>query len=161
MSEDTSPIFNIVLYHPEIPNNTGNIGRICLAANCHLHLIGPLGFSIDQKEVKRAGLDYWEHVQLTYYSSFDDFVQKQPFPNNFSFLTTKTDQAIYDKKFRKGDWFMFGPETTGLPEEMWRSRAAQSYTIPMIGPTRSLNLANAVSIVTFEGLRQLRERKDC
>lgn len=161
MTEDPGPTFNIVLYTPEIPNNTGNIGRICLAANCHLHLIGPLGFSIDQKEVKRAGLDYWEHVQLTYYPSFTDFVEKQAFPNNFSFLTTKCDQVIYDKKFRKGDWLMFGPETKGLPEEIWRPRVEQSYTIPMIGPTRSLNLANAVAIVTFEGLRQLRERNDC
>lgn len=154
-----SPNFNIVLYHPEIPTNTGNIGRVCVASGCHLHLIGPMGFSIDEKQVKRAGLDYWPHLTYFYYSSYEEFLEKHPILDKVSFLTTKTDQVIYDKEFKLGDWFMFGPETKGLPEEIWRPRAAQSYKIPMVGPTRSLNLANSVSIITFEGLRQLRQQR--
>ncbi len=154
----TEPTFNIVLFQPEIPTNTGNIGRVCVAGGCHLHLIGPMGFSIDEKQVRRAGLDYWPHLTHFYYSDYDEFLEKRPVLDQISFLTTKTDQIIYDKTFRQGDWFMFGPETRGLPEDLWRSRAAQSYKIPMIGPTRSLNLANSVSIITFEGLRQLRHQ---
>lgn len=148
--------FNVVLYQPEIPTNTGNIGRVCVASGAHLHLIGPMGFSIDEKQVRRAGLDYWVHLRYDYYENYDDFLLKNPVLDRISFLTTKTDQIIYDKKIHKGDWFMFGPETRGLPEEIWRTRSAQSYKIPMVGPTRSLNLANSVSIITFEGLRQLR-----
>lgn len=154
---DFVPNFNIVLYQPEIPTNTGNIGRICVASGCHLHLIGPMGFSIDEKQVKRAGLDYWQHLHHTYYSNWDEFLLKQPLAlDEMSFLTTKTENIIYDKSFERGNWFIFGPETRGLPEEIWQPRAAQSYKIPMVGPTRSLNLANSVSIITFEGLRQLR-----
>ncbi len=152
----TEANFNIVLYQPEIPTNTGNIGRICVAAGCHLHLIGPMGFSIDEKQVRRAGLDYWPHLTHFYYEDFQAFLTEHPILDKISFLTTKTDQIIYDKAFQKGDWFMFGPETRGLPEDLWGPRAAQSYKIPMVGPTRSLNLANSVSIITFEGLRQLR-----
>ena len=150
------PNFNIVLYQPEIPTNTGNIGRVCVASGCHLHLVGPMGFSIDEKQVRRAGLDYWQHLQHTYYSSWEEFLKTHAIIDQASFLTTKTDNVVYDKKFKKGDWFIFGPETRGLPEEIWRPRAAQSFKIPMVGPTRSLNLANSVSIITFEGLRQLR-----
>jgi len=157
-------MFNIVLYQPEIPTNTGNIGRVCVSSNCHLHLIGPMGFSIDEKQVRRAGLDYWVHLKHSYYPSYEDFLEKNDCLDKLSFMTTKTDQAIYDKVYEPDDWIMFGPETRGLPEDIWRSRTAQSYTIPMIGPTRSLNLANSVSIVAFEGLRQLRAKgvvKDC
>lgn len=154
MNEE-QPNFNIVLFQPEIPTNTGNIGRICVAAGCRLHLIGPMGFSIDEKQVRRAGLDYWVHLDHRFYENYESFVEQNPVIDQVSFLTTKTDQVIYDKDFQKGDWFMFGPETRGLPEDIWRPRAAQSYKIPMVGPTRSLNLANSVSIITFEGLRQL------
>lgn len=153
----TDANFNIVLYQPEIPTNTGNIGRVCVASGCHLHLIGPMGFSIDEKQVKRAGLDYWPHLTYFYYDNLEEFLAKHPVLDQISFLTTKTDNIIYDKKFSKGDWFMFGPETRGLPEDLWRPRAAQSFKIPMVGPTRSLNLANSVSIISFEGLRQLRQ----
>lgn len=156
--------FNIVLYQPEIPTNTGNIGRVCVSSNCHLHLIGPLGFSIDEKQVRRAGLDYWVHLKHTYYPTYEEFLKETNCLEKLTFMTTKTDQIIYDKEFEVGDWVMFGPETRGLPEDLWRSRAAQSYKIPMVGPTRSLNLANSVSIVTYEGMRQLRVKgvvKDC
>lgn len=149
------PNFNIVLYQPEIPTNTGNIGRICVAAGCHLHLIGPMGFSIDEKQVRRAGLDYWPHLTHFYYENWEEFLDKQPVIDKLNFLTTKTDQVIYDKSFEKGDWFMFGPETRGIPEELWKPCVDRTYKIPMVGPTRSLNLANSVSIITFEGIRQL------
>jgi tRNA (cytidine/uridine-2'-O-)-methyltransferase len=156
-----TPNFHIVLYQPEIPTNTGNIGRVCVASGCHLHLIGPMGFSIDEKQVRRAGLDYWVHLQHTYYHDLYQFQAAHPAAmGQMSFLTTKTDQEIYDKKFSRGDWLMFGPETRGLPEELWRPHSNQAYKIPMVGPTRSLNLANSVSIVAFEGLRQLRQVKN-
>ncbi len=148
--------FNIVLFQPEIPTNTGNIGRVCVASGCHLHLIGPMGFSIDEKQVRRAGLDYWPHLTYTLYENYEAFLEQHDVLDQMSFLTTKTEQIIYDKSFQKGDWFMFGPETRGLPEDIWKPRIAQSYKIPMVGPTRSLNLANSVSIIAFEGLRQLR-----
>ncbi len=157
MNKKIEPNFHIVLFQPEIPTNTGNIGRICVASGCHLHLIGPLGFTINEKQVKRAGLDYWPHLQYFYYENYERFLNTHRLENRISFLTTKTQQSIYDKNFQKGDWFMFGPETRGLPESIWKSCTAQSYRIPMVGSTRSLNLANAVSIVSFEGLRQIRE----
>ena len=156
MNKQIEPNFHIVLFQPEIPTNTGNIGRICVASGCCLHLIGPLGFTINEKQVKRAGLDYWPHLQHFYYKDYGDFLSTHRLENRISFLTTKTKRSIYDKSFQKGDWFMFGPETRGLPESIWKSRTAQSYKIPMVGPTRSLNLANAVSIVSFEGLRQIK-----
>lgn len=159
MSKIFEPQFNIVLYEPEIPTNTGNIGRICVASSCHLHLIGPMGFSIDEKQVKRAGLDYWPHLNYSYYEDLAAFEKAHSVMGRMSFLTTKTDQLIYDKPFKRGDWLMFGPESRGLPEDLWKPRATQAYKIPMIGPVRSLNLANSVSIVTFEGLRQLRLEK--
>ncbi|MEM7645998.1 MAG: tRNA (cytidine(34)-2'-O)-methyltransferase [Pseudomonadota bacterium] len=159
MSQSHSkPNFNIVLFQPEIPTNTGNIGRVCVASGCHLHLIGPMGFSIDEKQVRRAGLDYWVHLTHFYYESYEAFLEAHPVQDRMCFLTTKSEQSLYDRHFEKGDWLMFGPETRGLPEEVWRPRAAQSFKIPMEGPTRSLNLANSVSITTFEGVRQLRLR---
>lgn len=148
--------FNIVLFQPEIPTNTGNIGRVCVASGCHLHLIGPMGFTIDEKRVRRAGLDYWVHLNYTYYEDYQEFLRQNSVEDKLNFMTTKAKQVIYDKKFERGDWFVFGPETRGLPEVILRAHTAQSFTIPMVGPTRSLNLANSVSIVTFEGLRQLR-----
>jgi len=157
VNKKIEPNFHIVLFQPEIPTNTGNIGRICVASGCHLHLIGPLGFAINEKQVKRAGLDYWPYLQYFYYKNYETFSNTHRLENRLSFLTTKTQQSIYDKKFQKGDLFMFGPETRGLPEFIWKSCTAQSYRIPMVGPTRSLNLANAVSIVSFEGLRQIRK----
>lgn len=147
---------NVVLYQPEIPTNTGNIGRICVATGSHLHLIGPMGFSIDEKQVRRAGLDYWVHLQHSYYENYEAFLEVHSESlENMSFLTTKCEQNLFSKTYQQGDWFMFGPETRGLPQEIWRPRTAQSYRIPMVGETRSLNLANSVAIVAFEGVRQL------
>ena len=155
MSE--SPVnFHIILYQPEIPNNTGNIGRTCVATNCHLHLIGPLGFSIDEKAVRRAGLDYWKFLEVSYYENYDEFLERAEEVERIYFFSTKSDQNYTEIPFQKGDGLMFGPETRGLPEELWRPRSAQCYSIPMPGRTRSLNLSNAVAVVAFEGLRQLK-----
>ena len=147
--------FNIVLFQPEIPSNTGNIGRVCVASQCHLHLIGPMGFSIDEKQVRRAGLDYWKHLDYTYYDNYEIFLEKNAPIDRLCFLSTKAEKTVYEHQFQVGDWLMFGPETRGLPEEMFKPKMDWAFQIPMIGPTRSLNLSNAVSIVAFEGLRQL------
>ena len=152
--------FNIVLFQPEIPSNTGNIGRVCVASQCHLHLIGPMGFSIDEKQVRRAGLDYWKHLDYSYYESDELFFQQNKEIERLYFFSTKASKTIYQHDFQEGDWLMFGPETRGLPESLFRDKMDQTFQIPMLGPTRSLNLANAVSIVAFEGLRQLRRPDD-
>ena len=161
MKKEIEPNLNIVLFQPEIPSNTGNIGRICVASGSYLHLIGPLGFSIDEKRVRRAGLDYWAHLQYSFYESHMEFLEIHKPGDRMSFFTTKAEQSIYDKRFQKGDWLMFGPETRGLPESIWKPCIAQSYRIPMVKTARSLNLANAVSIASFEGIRQLIIQKQC
>jgi tRNA (cytidine/uridine-2'-O-)-methyltransferase len=149
-----STMFNVVLVEPEIPPNTGNIGRLCLATGSTLHLVKPLGFSIDDRELKRAGLDYWKEVDVQLWDSFEDLHRKHA-NARFFFLTTKTDRAYSDVQFRPGDFLVFGRETKGLPEPLLRDHADELLTIPMRG-TRSLNLATAVGIVLFEAVRQQR-----
>jgi tRNA (cytidine/uridine-2'-O-)-methyltransferase len=146
-------MFNIVLVEPEIPPNTGNIGRLCLATGSTLHLVKPLGFSIDDRTLKRAGLDYWKEVEVKLWDSFDQLQGEYAANARFFFLTTKSDRAYYDVKFRAGDFLVFGRETKGLPESLLASHAGELLTIPMCG-TRSLNLATAVGIVLFEAMRQ-------
>lgn len=146
-------MFNVVLIEPEIPPNTGNIGRLCLATGSTLHLVKPLGFSVDDRELKRAGLDYWKEVDVQFWDSFEDLERAQPAEARLFFLTTKSDRAYYDIGFRPGDFFVFGRETKGLPEALLAANAQQLLTIPMQG-TRSLNLATAVAIVLFEAMRQ-------
>ncbi|MEY2528735.1 MAG: tRNA (cytidine/uridine-2-O-)-methyltransferase [Verrucomicrobiota bacterium] len=147
-------MFNVVLVEPEIPPNTGNIGRLCLATRSTLHLVKPLGFSIDDRALKRAGLDYWKEVDLRLWDSFEQ-LRHDNLKNRFFFLTTKSDRAYWDAKFHPGDFLVFGRETKGLPEAMLRDHAGELLTIPMEG-TRSLNLATAVGIVLFEAMRQQR-----
>jgi tRNA (cytidine/uridine-2'-O-)-methyltransferase len=147
--------FNVVLIEPEIPPNTGNIGRLCLATGSTLHLIKPLGFSIDDRELKRAGLDYWKEVDVQLWDSFEELQRAQGADARLFFLTTKSDRAYYDVHFRSGDFLVFGRETKGLPETLLAANAEQLLTIPMRG-TRSLNLATAVAIVLFEAMRQQR-----
>src|SRR4051812_17967664 len=147
-------MFNVVLVEPEIPPNTGNIGRLCLATGSTLHLVKPLGFSIDDRELKRAGLDYWKEVDVQLWDSFEH-LRHDNANNRFFFLTTKTDRAYCDVQFGAGDFLVFGRETKGLPEAMLRDHAGELLTIPMRG-TRSLNLATAVGIVLFEAMRQQR-----
>lgn len=146
-------MFNVVLIEPEIPPNTGNIGRLCLATGSTLHLVKPLGFSIDDRELKRAGLDYWKEVNVRLWDSFEDFQRALELNARLFFLTTKSDRAYYHVRFRPGDFIVFGRETRGLPERLLADQADHLLTIPMQG-TRSLNLATAVAIVLFEAVRQ-------
>jgi tRNA (cytidine/uridine-2'-O-)-methyltransferase len=146
-------MFNVVLVEPEIPPNTGNVGRLCLATKSTLHLIKPLGFSLDDRQLKRAGLDYWEDVDLKVWDSLPELMESKPPESRCFFVTTKTKQACWDVKFRPGDFLVFGRETKGLPEELLNQNQESCLTIPMYG-TRSLNLATAVAIVLFEAVRQ-------
>jgi tRNA (cytidine/uridine-2'-O-)-methyltransferase len=148
-------MFNVVLIEPEIPPNTGNIGRLCLATQSTLHLVKPLGFSLDDSQLKRAGLDYWDEVNLQLWDSFADLQRAQPSDTRYFFLTTKSGRAYYDVRFRQNDFLVFGRETKGLPENLLASNIDCCVTIPMHG-TRSLNLATAVAIVLFEAVRQQR-----
>ena len=145
-------MFNVVLVEPEIPPNTGNIGRLCLATGSTLHLVKPLGFSIDDRELKRAGLDYWKEVDVELWDSFADLHARHA-TRRFFFLTTKCRRAYYEVNFRAGDFLVFGRETKGLPESLLAKYPEGLLTIPMRG-TRSLNLATAVGIVLFEAMRQ-------
>ncbi|MDE6104378.1 MAG: tRNA (uridine(34)/cytosine(34)/5-carboxymethylaminomethyluridine(34)-2'-O)-methyltransferase TrmL [Clostridia bacterium] len=147
-------MFNIVLVEPEIPQNTGNIVRTCHATGCRLHLVKPLGFEISDKHLKRAGLDYWDEVEILYYDSFDEVLEKHP-SSRFFYFTTKGLTRHSDAKFEQGDFLVFGKETKGLPEELLKEHKNECLRIPMIGETRSLNLSNSVAIAVYEGLRQL------
>ena len=146
-------MFNVVLIEPEIPPNTGNVGRLCLATRSTLHLAKPLGFSLNDRQLKRAGLDYWGDVDLRIWDSFAEIQRAQGANTRYYFLTTKTKRAYYDVKFRSGDFLVFGRETKGLPESLLAANSANCITIPMHG-ARSLNLATAVAIVLFEAARQ-------
>jgi tRNA (cytidine/uridine-2'-O-)-methyltransferase len=148
-------VFNVVLVEPEIPPNTGNVGRLCLATQSTLHLVKPLGFSLEHRQLKRAGLDYWDEVDLRAWESFAELQAAQSRSARYFFLTTKTRRAYWDIKFRHGDFLVFGRETKGLPESLLTANIDDCITIPMHA-TRSLNLATAVAIVLFEGVRQLR-----
>ena len=146
-------MFNVVLVRPEIPPNTGNIGRLCLATQSTLHLIRPLGFSLENRQLKRAGLDYWDEVSLKVWDSFQALQESQPPNANYFFLTTKSERPYFRAKFRPNDFFVFGSETKGLPENLLAANRDRCVCIPMHG-TRSLNLATAVGIVVFEAVRQ-------
>ena len=146
---------NIVLVHPEIPNNTGNIGRLALAAGAKLHLIQPFGFELSDKRVKRAGLDYWQHLDLEIHTTTADFFNKYAtYP--MAFFSSKAKKSYLEVPFQSDSFLIFGKESKGLPIEVITEFEEQLYKIPLNSPyVRSLNLANAVSIVVYEGLRQL------
>ena len=146
-------MFNVVLVEPEIPPNTGNIGRLCLATRSTLHLVKPLGFSLDNRELKRAGLDYWNEVDVKIWDSFQELQRAQGAAARYFFLTTKSKRPYYEVKFQKNDFLVFGRETKGLPLDLLAANIDHRITIPMHG-TRSLNLATAVAIVLFEAVRQ-------
>ena len=148
-------MFNIVLVEPEIPPNTGNIGRLCLATQSTLHLVKPLGFSLQDRQLKRAGLDYWDEIELQIWDSFVKLQSEQESGARYFFLTTKAKRAYCDISFAGGDFLVFGSETKGLPESLLKANIGNCITIPMHG-TRSLNLATAVAIVLFEAVRQQR-----
>ena len=147
--------FNIVLVEPEIPPNTGNVGRLCLATKSTLHLVKPLGFSLEDRQLKRAGLDYWEDVDLRVWDSLPALIKAKQSGERHLFVTTKTKRAYWDVQFRPGDFLVFGRETKGLPESLLTAHEPGCITIPM-ADTRSLNLATAVGIVLFEAIRQQR-----
>ena len=147
-------MFNIVLVEPEIPQNTGTIGRLCVNLGATLHLIKPLGFDIEDKAVRRAGLDYWKHLDLVVWESFEEFLKEHPIGENTHMATTKTDNLYFDAKFKRGDYILFGSETKGINEQVLLDHPENCVTIPMGGTGRSLNLGVSVGIVTYEALRQ-------
>jgi tRNA (cytidine/uridine-2'-O-)-methyltransferase len=146
-------VFNVVLVEPEIPPNTGNIGRLCLATRSTLHLVKPLGFALDDRQLRRAGLDYWQEVPIQLWESFEALQRAQPARMRYFYLTTKSKRAYYKVGFHENDFLVFGRETKGLPEHLLVANADHCITIPM-EHTRSLNLATAVAIVLFEAVRQ-------
>lgn len=152
-------MLNIVLLEPEIPPNTGNIGRLCLATGSVLHLVEPLGFSLDDKQLKRAGLDYWEFVKVRRWANWAAFTRALPADARLWYLTTKTNVVYWDVGFEAGDYLVFGRETRGLPAGLLEANPERCLTIPMEAETRSLNLATAVGIVMYEATRQLRSAK--
>jgi tRNA (cytidine/uridine-2'-O-)-methyltransferase len=150
-----NPTLNIVLHQPEIPSNTGNIARTCLAAGARLHLIKPLGFSIDDRQLRRAGLDYWHEVDVRLWESLEDlFSATAEARERRFFFTTKCRRPCYEAAFKPGDWFFFGRETKGLPESLLAEYADQCVTIPMENGARSLNLSVSAGIAVFEARRQ-------
>ena len=146
-------MINIVLHEPEMPANTGNIGRTCVAAGARLHLIEPLGFNINEKMLKRAGLDYWDKLDVTLYDNYDDFIQKNPEAKIYM-ATTKAPQTYTEVNYESDCYIMFGKESAGIPESILVEHQDTSIRIPMIGDIRSLNLSNSVAIVLYEALRQ-------
>ncbi len=146
-------MINIVLLEPEIPANTGNIGRTCVATGTRLHLIEPLGFSLSEKALKRAGMDYWPDLDVTTYIDYEDFLARNPGAQIF-YATTKGRHIYSDAAYPDGCYIMFGKESAGIPEEILREHPDTCVRIPMIGETRSLNLSNSVAVVLYEALRQ-------
>lgn len=145
---------HVVLYQPEIPPNTGNIARLCAATGAHLHLIRPLGFSVDDKQLKRAGLDYWHLLSISYHDSFPE-LREQAESARFFYLTTRAERSHTEQIYTDGDFLVFGPETRGLPAAILEIEPEHNLRIPMISDARSLNLSNSVAVVVYEALRQL------
>lgn len=153
MYEIKSNFLNIVLYEPEIPQNTGNIARLCACLGAKLYLVGRLGFILNDKYLKRAGLDYWDKLDIEHINSLDELTSKYP-DSNFYYFTTKTDKIYTNFKYQQGDFLVFGPETRGIPEDILNKNKQTCATIPMRKETRSLNLSNSVAIAAYEAYRQ-------
>lgn len=148
--------FNVVLLHPQIPNNTGNIGRLCLATGCKLHLIEPLGFELSDKYLKRAGLDYWQHLDYTVYSSWNHFLHQQKDDIRFFVMSAHAKNSIWQHQFQENDFIIFGKETDGFGADFLQQYENHALTIPQFSDkVRCLNLANSVAVTVYEGLRQL------
>ena len=148
-------MLNIILHEPRIPHNTGNIGRLCLALNARLHLIYPLGFTIDDKHLKRAGMDYFDRISLVKWDNLEAFLCANPIDSRHFFLSTKANRSYFEAKFCDECFLHFGREDKGLPMELINTHFTQTYKIPMANNARSLNLSNAVSIVAYEAIRQI------
>lgn len=146
-------VLNVVLVEPEIPQNTGNIARTCAATGARLHIVRPMGFEIDDKKLKRAGLDYWHLLDLTYYDNMEDFLEKNK-GGNFFFFTTKARHTYSDMEYPENSFLIFGKETKGLPEELLLEHPEECVRLPMRGAARSLNLSNTVCVAVYEVLRQ-------
>ncbi|MDR9757702.1 MAG: tRNA (uridine(34)/cytosine(34)/5-carboxymethylaminomethyluridine(34)-2'-O)-methyltransferase TrmL [Thermoanaerobacterales bacterium] len=144
-------MFNIALFEPEIPQNTGNIARLCAATGCRLHLIGPLGFSLEERKLKRAGLDYWHLLDVHIYDSFDDFTAEHA-DSKFYYITTKGMNYYTELDYQPGDFFIFGSETKGLPDDLINANKELCLRIPMVKGARCLNLSNSVAIVIYNAL---------
>lgn len=151
---------HIVLIEPEIPGNTGNIARLCAATGCELHLVKPLGFSVDDKYLKRAGLDYWNLVKIHYHENFAEVQEKYP-EATFYYNTTKTKKSYSEINFKMDDFLVFGKETAGIPEDILKENWENCIRIPMIHDARSLNLSNSVAIVAYEALKQCGFKELC
>jgi len=149
------PRLNIVLVEPEIPNNTGNIGRTCVTTGCRLHLVHPLGFDIDEKACRRAGLDYWPRLDLVEHESFDRYLDLHPPSPKSWFLTTKASRTIFDAPISMGDHLIFGRESAGLPDSVHEAYPDQRVCVPMIDDERSLNLSTCVAIAAYESIRKM------
>ncbi len=150
-------MINIVLVNPEIPFNTGNIGRSCVATGSMLHLVGKLGFKIESKEIRRSGLDYWPNLNYRRYADWEEFLSvNHPEEKDLFFLSTKGQKAYWDARFTPDCYLVFGAESCGLPPEFYERYKDRLYTIPMTGPVRSLNLSSSAAVTLFEALRQNR-----
>lgn len=151
----SAPTFHVVLVEPAIPQNTGTIGRLCVAAGARLHLVGPLGFDLDDRRRRRAGLDYWPHLDWRLYDDLASFLHRAAPPEDASWYATPRSGRPYgEAALARGDWLHFGTETTGLPQDLVNGRESRCVTIPMAPEARSINLAIAVGVVLYEGLRQ-------
>ncbi len=159
VSEINIPLFRIVLIEPEIPSNTGSIGRSCVGLNSELHLVGKLGFEINNRQLKRAGLDYWQYLKWFQHKSIDAWLEKVPDHRRMIFFSTKATQTYFEFEFAPGDWLVFGRETQGLSDEIRDRFKNQLVKMPMLGPIRSLNLSNAVTAAMYEGYRQINSRR--
>ena len=151
---DSQQTLCVVLVAPQIPPNTGNVARLCAVTGCRLHLVEPLGFSIDDRELKRAGLDYWDQVFVKLHPSFDAYLAQFPQARRVLF-SARSARSLYEVRFRPGDHLIFGSETEGLPRELLGGATGQVASIPMLAQRRSLNLSTAVGIATYEAIRQL------
>jgi tRNA (cytidine/uridine-2'-O-)-methyltransferase len=149
------PPLNVVLVEPKIPPNTGNVARLCAVTGSRLHLVGPLGFSIADKEMRRAGLDYWFGLWRAVYASLDEFVVALPADVRLHLFTARANRSLWDLSFRAGDYLVFGSEPSGLPADFLASRPDDAVALPMLAGARSLNLSSAVAVGVYEALRQL------
>lgn len=146
--------FTTVLIEPDIPQNTGNIGRTCVGSRSDLHLVGKMGFEITDKNLKRAGLDYWQHLRWKHFQSLQDWEQQLSQPKRVFYFSAKTSNSFYDQEFQVGDTFVFGKETKGLPEDLMRRNQDRVLVIPILGPVRGFNVATSVAVVLAEAIRQ-------
>ena len=153
LESSSEPLLNVVLFEPEIPPNTGNVGRLCMATSARLHLVEPLGFNLDDKQLRRAGMDYWEELDVKVWPTFESLRSVAGDRSSFWFFTTKADSSFWDIKFSPGDYLVFGRETKGLPSSLLEEQKSNCLRIPMVNGARSLNLATAVGIGVYGALR--------